>query len=281
MPTFETPEAITADIQIYVGQVRVHASERADTVVEVRPSNPSAEAGVQAAEQTVVEFSGGRLLVRGPRPRALGYLRPWRGSVEVNVELPAGSRIEAEGYADLIATGRLGQTVLRGSNGEIRVEETGALEVKTSVGDVSVERVTGPLEAVSSTGTIRIGVLDGSGTVKASTGSISVGEVTGALELKTGTGDITVDRVYADVSAKSAHGRIRIGSAVSGTVRLQNGHGKVGVGIAEGTAAWLDLHSKNGVVRNALTTAENPDGAESIVELYANTDYGDIEVHRS
>jgi hypothetical protein len=281
MPAFDTPEPINADIQIYTGQVRIHAGDRADTVVEVRPSDPDTEASVQAAERTIVEFSGGRLLVKGPKPKGLAYVRPWRGSIEVLVHLPAGSRVEAEVAADLIATGPLGETVLRSSNGDLRLEETGPLEAKAAVGDISVDRVTGPAEVTASTGTVRLGTVDGPGTVKNSTGGITLGEATGDMQLKTGTGDITIDRVLAALTAKSAHGRIRVGSAVSGTVHLENGYGKVGVGIAEGTAAWLDLHSKNGVVRNGLTSAEGPETADAVVEVHVQTNYGDIDVHRS
>ncbi|XRQ09292.1 DUF4097 family beta strand repeat-containing protein [Actinomadura welshii] len=285
MPVFDTPEPITAEIDIFIGQVRIRAADRADTVVEVLPSDPSMEACVQAAERTAVEFSGGRLLVKGPRPRALGYLRSWRGSVEVTIDLPAGSGVEAEvaagGMVGFTAAGPLGRTVLSSSNGDLRLEETGPLEARTSTGEISVDRVTGPVEVTGSTGAIRIGAVDGSGTVKNSTGDIVLGEAAGDLELKTGVGGITVDRVLAGLTAKSAHGRIRVGAAVSGTVRLEGGHGKVDVGVPEGTAAWLDLHSKNGVVRNTLDAAQGPETAEAVVEVHAHTNWGDIDVHRS
>jgi hypothetical protein len=281
MPAFDTPDPITADIQIYLGQVRVHASDRADTVVEVRPSDPSSEASVQAAERTIVEFSAGRLLVKDPKPKALRYLLPWRGSIDVTIELPAGSRVETQGAADLIAIGPLGQTVLHSSYGDQRLEETGPLEVKASNGDISVDRVTGPAEVTTSTGAIRIGTIDGPGTLKASTGAITLGEATGDLQLKTAHGDITVGRVLADLTAKTAHGGIRIDTAVSGTMHLETGYGKVGVGIAEGTAAWLDLHSKNGVVRNALDAAEGPETTDTVVEVHVNTNWGDVDIHRS
>jgi DUF4097 and DUF4098 domain-containing protein YvlB len=281
MPAFETPEPITADIEIHAGQVRINASDRADTVVEVRPSDPSAEASVQAAEQTIVEFSGGRLLVKGPKPKGLAYLRAWRGSIDVTVDLPAASRVEAKVAADFIATGPLGETVLRSSNGDLRLEETGPLVAKSSVGDISVDRVNGSAEVTASTGAIRIGTIDGPGTVKNSTGDINLGEATGDLELKSGTGGVTVGRALAGLTAKTAHGRIRIGAVVRGTVHLENGYGKVSVGIAEGTAAWLDVHSKNGVVRNTLTAAEAPETSDAVVEVHAHTNYGDIEIHRS
>ncbi|WP_157964067.1 DUF4097 family beta strand repeat-containing protein [Actinocorallia populi] len=285
MPVFDTPEPITAEIEVYFGQVLVHAGDRADTVVEVRPSDPSNEASVQAAEQTAVEFSGGRLLVKGPRPKALAYLRSWRGSVEVTVALPAGSRVEgrcaAGGITDFVATGSLGRTFLHSMNGDLRLEEVGPLEVRASNGEIWVGRVSGPVEVTGSVGPIRIGAVDGSGTVKNSTGAIILGEVTGDLQLKTGVGEITVGRALGGLTARSAHGRIRIEAAVSGTVHVEGGHGKVGIGIPEGTAARLDLHTKNGVVRNTLTAADGPETADAVVEVRAQTNWGDITVHRS
>lgn len=281
MPAFDTPEPITADIQIYLGQVRVHASDRADTVVEVRPSDPSNEASVQVAERIIVEFSGGRLLVKDPKPKALRYLLPWRGSIDVTVELPAGSRVETQGAMDLVATGPLGQAVLHSSYGGLRLDETGPLEIKASYGDVSVDRIIGPAEVTTSSGTIRIETIDGPGTLRTSTGGIALGEATGALQLKTAHGDITVDRAVADLTAKTAHGGIRVHAVASGTIHLETGYGKIGVGIAEGTSAWLDLHSKNGVVRNALDPAEGPGTTDRVAEVHVNTNWGDIDVHRS
>lgn len=281
MPAFDTPEPITAEIDVFIGRVRINASDRVDTVVEVRPSDPSTEASVQAAEQTIVKFSGGRLLVKGPKPKGLGHLRNWRGSIDVTIDLPARSRIEAEVAADLIATGLLGQTVLHSKLGDLHLEETGPLEAKASVGAISVDRVAGTADLTASTGPIRIGTIDGSGTAKNSTGSITLGEATGDLQLRTGTGDVTVGRVLAGLTVKTAHGRIRIDAAASGTVHVEGGHGKVDIGIPEGTAARLDLHTKNGVVRNALPAAEGPGTTDAVVEVHANTNWGHIDIRRA
>ncbi len=50
MPVFDTPEPIIATIEVGVGDIRIAASEREDTVVEVRPSDSSRSADQQAAE---------------------------------------------------------------------------------------------------------------------------------------------------------------------------------------------------------------------------------------
>src|SRR3954464_7402756 len=69
--TFDTPQPISATLDVVVGDVRVTAGERADTVVDVRPSDPSNEEDRKAAEQTRVEYEHGHLLVKTPK------LPPW------------------------------------------------------------------------------------------------------------------------------------------------------------------------------------------------------------
>src|SRR3954471_3736394 len=93
MPTFATPEPISVSIEIELGDIQLSASDRADTVVEVRPSDPSRDSDVNAAEQTRVEFSDGQLIVKGPK-RRLSFGKGW--SIDLAVALPAGSRVRAE-----------------------------------------------------------------------------------------------------------------------------------------------------------------------------------------
>ncbi len=282
MPTFDTPEPIIADIEILVGRVRINAGDRGDTVVQVHPSDPSSDSSVQAAKRTLVELSGDRLRVRGPKGKGLAYLLAWRGSIDVTIDLPAGARVDAKvSSADLLATGRLGECSVKCSNGDIRFEETGRLEAKTSNGEISVDRIAGPAELAVSNGAIRIGASGDTAVAKCSNGDITVGEVTGDLLLNTGSGDITLDRVLAGVTAKTAYGRVRIRELVRGSARLETGYGKTHIGIAEGTAAWLDLHSKHGVVRSTLTASEGPEEGEAVAEIHAHSNYGDIDVHRS
>jgi len=58
MPTFDTPEPISVTVEIGVGDIRIVASDRTDTVVEVRPSDEAKKSDVTAAEQTRVEYAG-------------------------------------------------------------------------------------------------------------------------------------------------------------------------------------------------------------------------------
>lgn len=57
MPTFATPEPITATLTTAGAQVRVAASEQSDTVVLVEPINSANKSDVKVAENTKVDFS--------------------------------------------------------------------------------------------------------------------------------------------------------------------------------------------------------------------------------
>ena len=68
--TFETPEPIAATIVVVIGDVRISAGDRATTVVEVHPSDATNGEDRKAAEQTVVEYADGQLLVKAPKLRS-------------------------------------------------------------------------------------------------------------------------------------------------------------------------------------------------------------------
>ena len=107
MPTFDTPEPISATIDLAVGDVRISAGDRADTVVDVRPSDASNEADVKAAEQTRVEYADGQLLVKAPKLRSW-LIRSAGGSVDVTIELPAGSHVHGDARAWATSTATAG-----------------------------------------------------------------------------------------------------------------------------------------------------------------------------
>ena len=71
---FATPEPIDAVVDLVVGDVRVAAGDRADTVVEVRPSDSGRRADVTAAEQARVDYDDGR--AAGQDHAALDVLQP-------------------------------------------------------------------------------------------------------------------------------------------------------------------------------------------------------------
>ncbi len=61
------------------------------------------------------------------------------------------------------------------------------------------------------------------------------------------------------MTATTAHGTLRVGDVARGSVQLETATGAIEVGIRQGTAAWLDVSSGSGQVRNTLTTSDAPE----------------------
>lgn len=280
MPEFDTPEPIVASIDIAAGSVRVIAADRKDTVVEVGPRNPDSHADVQAAEQTRVDFASGRLQVKGPKSWVRSLFSSG-ASIAVRIELPEGSALDADAWADFTCEGRLGAVDVTSAIGDIRIAHTGRLRARTASGNIVVQRVDGPADVKTSAGEVRIGHVDGTAVIRTAAGHLTVGEVTGDLRLNTAHGDISADRALTSVVAKTASGRVRIGEVVSGSVVLDTAQGDVEIGVREGTAAWLDVSSKSGVVRSDLGASEAPTESDETVEIRARTQWGDVVVHRA
>ena len=278
IPAFATPEPITVSVELPVGDVRIVASDRADTVVQVRPSDESRAADVRDAGQTRVELTPSGLLIRGPRPRGLGVLgKP--GSVDVTIELPAGSSVHGDSsVAAFHSAGRLGEVTIKTSVGDVDLEETGRLDLSTGAGAITVARVGGQAEVSTGTGRIRLGQIDGAAVVKNSNGGTRIDAVAGDLRISAGSGDVTVGRADGNVTADAAHGEIRIGQVSRGTAAIKTGFGEIELGLSAGTAAHLDLFTSFGRVRNPLNSADTPDPADTPLAIHARTSHGDITI---
>lgn len=281
MPVFTTPEAISVTIDLSVGDVRLVASDRAETVVEVRPSNESDDSDVQAAQQTHVEYADGALTVRGPRSPVFDFSKKTR-SVVVLVELPAGSAVRGDlSVGDIQGVGVLGECRFKSSVGHFRLDRTGRLRLNTT-GHVTVGTVVGDAEVATGSGRVQIGEIDGAAVVENTNGPTDLGTVTGALRVRSANGDIRVERAEAGVDAKTSNGTIRIGEVARDSVTLHTSAGDLEVGVAAGTAARLDLKTGHGRVDNALRDlAGAPDGSGATVDLRAHTGFGDISIHRA
>ncbi|MFI5934621.1 DUF4097 family beta strand repeat-containing protein [Actinoplanes sp. NPDC051494] len=281
MPVFESPAPIHAILELQVGDVRIAASDRTDTVVDVRPSNPGLERDVQAAEATVVEFSGDKLLVRAPRPRGLGVFgKP--GSVDVEVALPSGSRLHATAALSAFhGTGTLGPVYIKTATGDVRLERTGTLEIHSSAGAVVVDHAAGETRITTATGATDVAVVDGNLVLKNSDGHSRVGRVTGNAKVSNANGDILLGSAGGDVSASTASGSIRVDEVSHGSVSVKTASGSLRVGVATGSAAYLDLNTTFGKVRSELAAGDAPGQDERRVEIKARTSFGDIDVVRA
>jgi DUF4097 and DUF4098 domain-containing protein YvlB len=192
MSAFTTTAPISAVLNIPAGRVRLVASDRSDTVVEVRPSDASKARDVKVAQETSVDYRDGVLRIETTAKNQ--YFGP-SGSIDVTVELPAGSRVEVKAAsAEVRSLGRFDDVVVESQHGSIDVAEAGSARLATMAGDVSVGRLDGPAEIRTSKGDIRIAEA-----------------VRGKVVLRTDAGDLEIGAaagVSASLDAGTSRGRI-------------------------------------------------------------------------
>jgi DUF4097 and DUF4098 domain-containing protein YvlB len=279
MPIFDTPRPVPVTIEVPVGFIRLRASDRSDTVIDVVGHDPGLEQDARLAEQTRVEFTGDRLVIRAPKQRGL-FGR--HGTIDLGVELPNGSGLRAEVAAgNLRAEGRLGDCRIKISAGDIELGDAGSVDLTADAGAVVVRRVDGSAQISTGSGQVRVSEVTGTAVLRNSNGDNWIGHAHGDLRVKAANGGIQVDEAESGVVANTANGAVRLGSVTRGTVQLGTGLGEIEVGIREGTAARLDVATNFGKVRNELTAGDRPGPADETAEIKAHTNYGDIVVRRA
>ncbi|MFJ4947529.1 DUF4097 family beta strand repeat-containing protein [Streptomyces sp. NPDC088760] len=216
MQKFTTPAPVSAVLDIPAGRIQFIAADRADTTVEVLPADASKSRDVKAAEQVEVAYGDGVLRIAAPA--AKNQLFGPSGAVEVTVQLPAGSRVEATASAcELRGVGRLGDVAFDGAYHRIKIDEAASVRLTAVDGDVEVGRLGGSAEISTARGDIRI----------AEAGR-------GAVVLRTQSGDISVGAargVSAALDAGTGHGRISNALRNDGTaeldIRATTSHGDI------------------------------------------------------
>lgn len=214
MSTFNTPEPISAVLDVPAGRFEFVAADRVDTTVDIRPADTAKSRDVTVAEQTTVEYHDGVLRIQAPTKNQ--YFGP-SGTIAVTVHLPAGSRVAVTAAsAECRATGRFGDVTVESRHGSIHVDEATGAHLTTAAGDVTVGRLDGPAEIRTSKGDIRIAEA-----------------VRGAVVLRTDAGEVEIGAaagVSATLDAGTTSGRIRNS--------LRN---------TEGAAAPLTIHATTAV----------------------------------
>lgn len=258
MPTFATPGPIAATVQVAGAQVRVTASDRTDTVVQVEPISEMSRKDIKVAARTRVDFAGGQLSVKTTVPGDKN------GSVAITIDLPAGSSLVAYlAHSDIHAGGSFGECELHMASGRVHLDRVDALQANLAGGEVAIGHIAGHAD------------IDGSG------GQIWIGHASADVDLRSGSGGFDIDRADGSVTATTASGAIRIGRMTHGQAKLVNGSGNIEVGISEGTAASVDANSERGAVHDFVSSQGNADPSDHRVMVHARTRHGDIVVQRA
>jgi DUF4097 and DUF4098 domain-containing protein YvlB len=281
MASFDTPLPIDVAVDLVLGDLRVTAADRGDTVVTVLPTDPAKAADVTAASDTRVDCVDGRLTVT--MPRSWKRFGPFDngGSVQVALEVPTGSHLDAtSSLGDIRVEGEVGRCRVKTSMGNVRLDHAAGLIVKTGYGDVDVDRVDGDADIATGSGEVRVGTVAGAAIVRNSNGATSIDEVGGDARVKAANGRISVVRAARSIVARTAAGSIEVGEVHRGVAVLETSVGDLSCGIADGTAVSLDVRCKHGRIRSSLETTAGPRPTDEVVELRAHTSVGDIALHR-
>ena len=276
MPEYQTDGPIDLAIDVPVGRIEVTASERTDVDVRVDPSDPAKKrmCGPPPKRWSSTRTAG------SPSRRRIGTARsaaasrwtsPW-----ICRAAPGSLRTPASA-----GSARTDRSAQRGSSrppATSNIERVAMLQVHASSGEVVVGHVDGDLELTSGNGSSRVEYVGGAAGLKASNGDIHIGVAGGPLTAKLANGSINVHEALGSVSARNSYGKIRLDEVSAGAIQLDASYGEVLVGIRRGVAAWLDIQSKNGVVRNDMNADEGPVGSEGTVEIRVRTNYGDITI---
>jgi hypothetical protein len=263
MPEFPVNGPISATIRTAAGSVRIIAEERDSATVDVRPGN-SSEAARQSAADTFVEMNGDTLVVETPQAR--GFLVRRTPSLDVAVRIPLDSRLMVRtASADVFCEGRVATA-----------------DVNTASGDLQIDQVAGDLTRNAASGDTQFGVVGGSMSCNSASGDVRGRSVGGDLTSKSASGDTLVDAVGGSVRATTASGDIEVGNLARGSTSIHSASGDVQLGVAPGTAVWMDVSTISGDTRSDLNVSDSsPTGSSATLELNVRTVSGDVTIRRS
>ena len=276
MPAFDTPGPIAATVVVAGAQVRITASDRTDTVVLVEPINQASQSDVKVASKTKVAFADGQLSVKTT------VSGDQNGSVAITIDLPAGSSLVAYlAHSNVHADGSFGECELHMASGRVQLDRINALQANIAAGEVTIGRIAGRASIDGAAFAMRISEVKDTVKLSSSGGQTWMGHASADLDLSSAHGGFDIDRADGSVTAKTGDGAIQIGRLTRGQAELMNGSGNIEVGISEGTAAYIDVNSERGSVRNSVPSQENPDASDNKVTVHARTRYGDIIIHEA
>jgi hypothetical protein len=239
---FQTPKPVKLELRLAAGSVNVASVVGDESVVTL-------EGPPRAVEETRIELVGDRLIVEERRKGLMGLFAGIGEPMNVTVQVPHGSRVDAATAAS-------------------RVHLDG------NFGAVSMASASGDLDFV--------GELDGDADVKTASGSVRVPHVGGDLRVKTVSGDVSAESVDGSVSVKSVSGDLYVGSVTRGKVDVHNVAGDVTLGIAPGSSIDVDAGSASGDLSSEIPlSAKAPAGEGPTVVIRVQTVSGDLLVRRA
>jgi DUF4097 and DUF4098 domain-containing protein YvlB len=258
--TFQTPTPVRLRVEIPKGRIAVTASETHETTIELAAAHGDSLACDMIAEAEIAQH-GDEIVVRIRRERRIfGF----GGDVEAEIRVPMGSAAQLGTGAGRVEThGRLGDVEAQTGAGAIRLAATAEAKARTGAGSITIAEVAGSAD------------------VKSGSGRVGLGRVGAHTRITTGAGDIELGEAGDSVEAFTAAGSVSVRRADHGRVRAKTMAGRVSVGVAKGSAAFLDISTMSGRVHSELEATAEPAEGDKRVELIIRTMSGDVTLARA
>ncbi len=279
MHTFETPSPVNLKVELWQGQVTVHATDTTTSTVELEPlgNDPAA---TDMIDNATVEQRGDEIVVLMPKIR--GGLFRRQGHVLATITVPTHSSAKIEtASADVDTHGELGDTRISTGSGDLELDTVASADVKTGSGDVELKVARGNCSVKGGSSDITLDEVGGNADILAGSGDVVVGQIAGTLKIKTGSGDIVVKDAGEGVDAMAGSGDLLVRRIDHGKLKAKTGSGDVTVGVADGTAAYLDITTVTGDVTSSLDASEAPSEDDRTVELIIQAGTGDVVLQRA
>lgn len=241
LPEFETLDPIAAKVELARGTLQIVASQRTNTVVDVRPRDAAKALDVKTAERAKVTFSKGVLSVLSSQGLTFRT-----GTIDIVIELPTQS----------------------------------ILDIAVASADVRADGAFGDVQFQSASGDLLIDTITGDARMNTASGGVSIRELAGDAGFNTARGELAVKELRGNIKAASSSGSVTIGSAVVGGLIFDTASGDASIGIAAGTAARLQIDTASGVVTNSLDSVEGPLAGDEKFLVKVRSASGDVELHR-
>ncbi len=266
MTHFATTGHVSLTVSLGSGEVFVAARSEPGVEIDLIPLRDN-DATRQAIADARVEMTGsgdGHEIVVQLQKRS-GFLAGFGAKVGVRVRCPHGSDLDLRsGSADLEATGDLGVVAVKTSSGDVSLERAERLRFAAASGDLRADEVAGPSDCRTASGDVRIR------------------RCGGLLNANLVSGDLSVGAAAAGLSVATVSGDVRFEAAGGGGMRVQSVSGDVRLAIAPGERLYIDASSVSGRMRSELDLGDDPsvEGEEQVHELRVRTVSGDLLILR-
>ena len=273
---FETTSPVKLRVEVPSGRIFVTAGATSETRIEMTAYSSAARKWIADAE---ISKNGDEInvFIRQPSIFSWGFNR----GVDVNIHVPLESwAAMTTGSGHIDTAGTLGKVRATTGSGKVRLDDCGEVYARSGSGEITVRLCAGSVDAKTGSGHVIVGKVGADARIVTASGGAEIDEVAGDARVHCASGHIEIGQAGDNLDAHAASGSIRVRRVDHGRVKARTYSGSVRVGVANGTAALLDVSTLSGRVDSELRPSDAPGGEEKRVELILSTMSGNVSVAR-